>query len=223
MKKKIQPFSGFATWFKNIRTPLPPGWSEDISETEFVVLDTETTGMDPHKDRILSIGALRLKAGRIRTGESREIFLAQDHFDSTSVPIHGILKTGRHPRHSEAEAMVWLQDYTANAILVGHHIGFDLSMIREAFLRQGFPPLINPCLDTGLLYRKTLIQSPLLRKKDFYTLDDLARKYDLSCEDRHTALGDAYLTAMIFQHILDQLGRKGPVTVSKLLKISKFP
>jgi DNA polymerase-3 subunit epsilon len=223
MNTKKPSFSGFASWFKNRDRQLPAGWPDAISETEFVILDTETTGLNPKEDRILSIGTIRLKAGRIRTKDSVEVFLLQEHFDRTTVPIHGILREGRHPRQSEAEAMNWLQTYTANAVLIGHHIGFDLRMIREAFERHGIPPLTNPALDTGLLYRKTLIKSPLVRKKDFYSLDDLAQKYDLSREDRHTALGDAYLTAMVFQHILEQLGRKGPLSVSKLLKLSRYP
>ncbi|MBC2840363.1 PolC-type DNA polymerase III [Robiginitalea sp. SC105] len=194
---------------------------EDLEEVPFVVLDTETTGLNPIRDRILSIGALRLLGGRIRVNESVEYFLAQDHFDRLSVPIHGILKTGSSPRMDEKEGLKSILEYIGDSPVVGHHISFDRTMIQNACDRHGLGKFRNPLLDTGTLYRKSLIKSPLLRKKDQYSLDDLARKYDLSCKDRHTALGDAYITAMAFLHILEQLTSKGPLTTRQLLKLGK--
>lgn len=187
----------------------------------FVVLDTETTGLNPERDRILSIGAIRLQEGRLLVRDALELYLYQDHFDSHSVPIHGILREDTYMRVSEAEALQSLVAYIGDAVIVGHHVSFDLAMLQRGLARQGLKPLSNPCLDTGLLYRKTLLKTPLLRKKEFYTLDDLARRFDLPCTDRHTALGDAFLTAMVFLHLHEQLRSKGIYTLKQLLKLGR--
>jgi len=196
-----------------------PGLTEDLSKTRFVVLDTETTGFDPISDRILSIGALKLQQGRIRVQDSLELYLYQDRFDKRSVPIHGILREDDHQQIPEKEALEQFQTYLKDSILVGHHIGFDLEMLRQAHLRHGIPAIDNPHLDTGILFRHTLLKSPLVPKKEYYTLDELVEKYELPCQDRHTALGDAYLTAMIFLRILSQLQSRKELSLQQLLKM----
>ncbi|MCO5723359.1 3'-5' exonuclease [Robiginitalea marina] len=204
---------------KNPGSPAGDVAGKDVSEALFVVLDTETTGLDPLHDRILSIGVLKLQGGRIRVRESMELFIAQEHFDHRSVPIHGILKQGPNRRLPEREALEQFLGFCDGAILVGHHIGFDLEMLRRGLARHGMPEPGNPCLDTDLLYKATLLKSPLLNKKAHYSLDELAGRFDLSCKDRHTALGDAYLTAVAFLHILGLLAAKRPLTLKYLLRI----
>ena len=181
---------------------------ETGTETEYVVLDTETTGFDTRTDRILSLGYLKLRGGRMHLADFRENLLEQERFSRDSVPIHGILKADPDARVSEREALLAFREFAGNRPLVGHHIAFDAAMLRAALRRNGLGYLDNPLLDTERLYRHTLIKSPLLRKKERYTLDDLARRFDLSCADRHTALGDAYITALAFLHILNLLKDK---------------
>ena len=192
-----------------------------VSEVCFAVIDSETTGLDPAKDRILSLGGVKIIQGRIKVKDTLEIFIAQDHFDASSVPIHGILKTGPNARIPEKQALMQLGAYLEDTVLVGHHIGFDLEMIRQARERHGLPPLQNITLDTGRLYRKTLLKSPLVPKKPSYSLDELAKKFDISCKDRHTALGDAYITALAFMHILGQLNIKTETSLRDLVRAAR--
>src|SRR5690606_24816738 len=67
---------------------------ENIHETDFVVLDTETTGFDFKNDRILSIGAVTVAGNIIDIANSFEVYIHQDRFDPKSVEIHGLLKDG---------------------------------------------------------------------------------------------------------------------------------
>ena len=192
------------------------GVQKKIEDLEFVILDTETTGLNLEKDRILSIGALKLYQGRLKVKEAFEVYVKQEHFSKDSVPIHGLLQESVSHQISEKTAVEMLRAYIGEAIIIGHHIRFDMEVLRRAFLRHDLTPIPNLCLDTGMLYRKTLLKTPLLRKKEHYSLDDLARRFDLNCKDRHTALGDAYLTAMAFQHILELLYAKGDISIKKL-------
>lgn len=190
-----------------------------LSEVCFAVIDSETTGLDLQKDRILSLGGVKIIDNRIKVSDALELFIAQEHFDARSVPIHGIMRQGPNKRIGEKEALLKLHTYVGDAILVGHHIGFDLEMIRRAQLRHDLPQFRNAALDTGLLYRKTLLKSPLVPKKSSYALDELAEKYDISCKDRHTALGDAYITALAFLQILSQIKEKKEPTLKELLRM----
>ncbi|MNF89306.1 DNA polymerase III subunit epsilon [compost metagenome] len=91
-------------------------------------------------------------------------------------------------------------------------------MINKALERNGLPQLVNHRLDTAILYKKTLIKSHLFERKDHYSLDDLADKFDISKKDRHTALGDAYITAIAFLKIVKKLKEKRETNLNSLFK-----
>ncbi|KAF2081612.1 3'-5' exonuclease [Flavobacterium sharifuzzamanii] len=189
-----------------------------IEETRFVVLDTETTGFDYDNDRILCIGALVLQNGIINVQESFEVYLEQDHYDKSTAQIHGILKDLLVKRPTELEALQQFLDFLGDSIIIAHHTIFDVTMINKALERNGLPHLSNKTLDTAYLYKKTLIQSHLFERKDHYTLDDLADKFDISKKDRHTALGDAYITAIAFLKIVKKLKEKKATNLNQLFK-----
>ncbi|KAF2331728.1 3'-5' exonuclease [Flavobacterium ginsenosidimutans] len=189
-----------------------------IEETRFVVLDTETTGFDYENDRILCIGALVLQNGIINVQESFEVYLEQDHYDKSTAQIHGILKDLLIKRPTELEALQQFLDFLGDSIIIAHHTIFDVTMINKALERNGLPHLTNKTLDTAYLYKRTLIQSHLFERKDHYTLDDLADKFDISKKDRHTALGDAYITAIAFLKIVKKLKEKKAVSLNQLFK-----
>lgn len=216
--------------FRRKRVQYPKFWEEyvqsfeqklpaDTNDIRFVVLDTETTGFDYVHDRILSIGALSLHNKTIVVSESLELYLKQEHYNSDSAKIHGILKTDSVDQISEAEAMEQLLGYLQNAVIIAHHAVFDINMINRALERNGLEKLRNMVLDTSKLYKATLLTSSIIKKKDNYPLDELAEKFDISMKDRHTAIGDAYITAIAFLKIKSRLKEKGPLKLRDLLKI----
>lgn len=189
-----------------------------IEETRFVVLDTETTGFDYDNDRILCIGALVLENGIIAVQDSFELYIEQDHYDKSTAQIHGILKAFVIQRPTELEALEQFLAFLGDSIIIAHHTTFDVTMINKALERNGLPELNNKRLDTAILYKKTLIKSHLFERKDHYTLDDLADKFDISKKDRHTALGDAYITAIAFLKIVSKLREKKEINLNSLFK-----
>lgn len=189
-----------------------------IEETRFVVLDTETTGFDYENDRILCIGALVLQNNVISIQETLEIYLQQDHYDKSTAQIHGILRDFVLKRPTELEALQQFLTFLGDSIIVAHHTIFDITMINKALERNNLPQLTNKTLDTAHLYKKTLIKSHLFERKDHYTLDDLADKFDISKKDRHTALGDAYITAIAFLKIVKKLKEKKQISLNQLFK-----
>lgn len=214
---------------KKKRREFPPYWkdyealfekkqAETLQEVRFVVLDTETTGFDYVKDRILSIGALTLQQGRIRVADSFSVYLYQDIHSKETVKIHGIRKAGRTDVISEEVALQRFLAFLGNAVIIAHHALFDIHMINAALGRLNLPDLKNRYLDTSTLYKKTRLRSNLIQQRESYTLDELADTFHISKKDRHTAMGDAYITAIVFLKILARLREKREVTLKWLFQ-----
>lgn len=202
------------TYENQFKKPIP----KNFNELTFVVLDTETTGFSFDEDRILSIGAVKIKRETISVQDVLDIYLQQEIYHKESVHVHGLLKNGPRICISEILALEKFLDYVENSIIVAHHAGFDMGMLNSALRRNGLPELKNKVLDTGVLYRKTLIKSYLVQPKTNYTLDELAEKFSISKKDRHTALGDAYITAVAFLKIISRLKEKKNFSLKMLTK-----
>jgi len=190
----------------------------EINTSRFVVLDTETTGFDYENDRILCIGAIVLQNNTISIQDSFEVYIQQEHYNKATAQIHGILKDFVLDRPKELEVLQQFLAFLGDSIIIAHHTAFDVTMINKALERNGLPTLKNRTLDTAMLYKKTLIVSNLLERKEHYSLDDLADKFDISKKDRHTAMGDAYITAIAFLKILKKLREKKEITLKDLFK-----
>lgn len=215
-------------WFqKKNKTAYPFFWKEyeldiqntqklPIKETRFVIFDTETTGFSKLEDRILSIGAISLINNIINVNDNFEIYLEQKIFKPETVKIHGILKDGDIKKVDEITAIQQFLKYIKNAVLVGHHVGFDIGMINEMLSRYNLPKLKNKTIDTGNLYRKSkhLVYENELKN---YTLDELCDELNISKSDRHTANGDALITAIAFLKILSRLNKKNDLEFRDLL------
>jgi DNA polymerase-3 subunit epsilon len=211
--KKKQDFPDFwnayiDTFKKNKNVP--------ITNTRFVAFDTETTGFDKKEDRILSIGAVSFVGKTIRVNASLELYLDQDVFKPETVKIHGLMKTGSQEKISELEAIKAFLGYIKNDILVAHHANFDRNMVNEMLLRHGLGKLKNKFIDTGVLYKKSI--HIIYRQKDkLYSLDDLAKELNVPTVDRHTATGDALITALVFLKTIVRLDKRKHLNWSNLL------
>lgn len=209
-------------WFK--KREYPAFWNTylnhfknkqdtNIETIRFVVFDTETTGLNIKKDRILSIGTVGITEHTIKISDSFECYISQDIFKNDSVKIHGILKEGHHKKVGEEEAIEQFLNHIQNAVLVAHHAVFDIAMINTSLKRMGLHKLKNRVLDLGYIFKKTNIEKT---SRDHFSLDDLARRFNIPQHDRHTASGDAYITALLFLKILSQLKLKNKITLHEL-------
>lgn len=189
---------------------------EDINAIRFVIFDTETTGFDFDKDRILSIGAVVVKNKSIEMKDNFEVYLDQEKFNPETVKIHGIIQNEKFDKLSEIEALKKFLRYIQNSVLVAHHARFDVTMINKALARHGLPKLKNKVLDTAVLYKNTRIVTNLIDRDRSYSLDEIAEAYNIDVTDRHTASGDAYITAIIFMKVRSRLSGTNSYMVKKL-------
>ena len=209
----------FPDFWKNYINTFTNKLSENINEIRFVVLDTETTGFNFKEDRILSIGAVTILNNSIDITDSFEVYVEQEKFNPKTVEIHGLLKQGPLIKVNEQEACEQFLQFLGNSIIVAHHAHFDVTMINYALKRLGLPKLKNKVLDTGTLYKATRLTSNLIDKEKNYTLDDLANSLNISLQDRHTASGDAYITAIAFMKIVSKLKKNKDLKINHLYRL----
>lgn len=191
--------------------------STPISELKFVVFDTETSGFDTKKDKLLTIGAVRVSNNQIDLADSFEVrILQQDIYDTEAIPIHGIVPN-KEKGILKNEAIQQFINYLGSDIIVGQNIAFDITMIN-----QGLQPLLNEklknkYLDTAKLAKRAEhLRSPQMMKLSEFTLDALCKRYNIPMHDRHNAAGDALLTAFLLLKIFTKLKKRGVETLGDL-------
>jgi len=210
------------SWFKNKNHPA--FWKvyqktfknktyNSFENTRFIVFDTETTGLNTSLSKILSIGAIGICSNKIDIADSFEVYLKQDDFNPETVEIHGILKEGNLEKLNEVDAIEKFIEFIKNGVLIAHHASFDIEMINAALKRMSLPKLKNKSIDTGVLYKK--LQG---RKDSHYSLDLLCDEFGIPKHDRHTASGDAYITALLFLKIISKLKKERTLHYSDLFK-----
>tara|TARA_B100000809_G_C15139668_1_gene532540 strand:+ start:4415 stop:5092 length:678 start_codon:yes stop_codon:yes gene_type:complete len=187
-----------------------------FKETRFVALDTETTGFDFKEDRILCIGAIGILENKILVKDGLEVYLNQLIFKSETVHIHGLIKNEKVEKVNEKEALILFLDYIKDSILVAHHASFDIGIINKALKRHQLGKLKNDVLDTAILFKRSKHIVNIIDPTKVYSLDEVARELKITAKDRHTAAGDAYITALAFLKILPKLNKEGKMRYKDL-------
>ncbi|MBK8621672.1 MAG: 3'-5' exonuclease [Saprospiraceae bacterium] len=214
-----QPQKDWATWYNEYqKTYHPPDKNVLLSTLSYVVLDTETTGLDLKTDQIITLGAVRIQNQEIPVHNVLSCSIRQNILHKQdAVSIHGLVQTEKKgvPAH---EALAMFFAYIQSDIIIGHHIGFDVKMIEKTSLHHGGGTIKNLIIDTSFLAKR--LDNPMnpnsLDGKN-YSLDVLCKRFDIVTKDRHTALGDAFLTALLFIKLIHLFEKKGIKTLKQLL------
>jgi DNA polymerase III subunit epsilon len=189
-----------------------------IDKVTFTVLDTETTGLNVKEDYILSFGAVKLKGNVIHVEKSIELYLHAPLQKNDSVKIHEIMSVEKIGLRDFAQEVL---QFIGNDIIVGHHVGFDLLMLEKALKPFGLKKLKNAYIDTASLARR-LEHGPFgsheMEKPGTYSLDTLCNHHNITLDDRHTAAGDAFLTAQLFMKLIKKASQKGIFNIGDLIK-----
>jgi DNA polymerase-3 subunit epsilon len=186
-------------------------WRDDtpVDQVRFVVLDSETTGFSPVLDRILTIGAVAVVDGEIWLDDSFDELLKVTG-DVGPVAIHGVTPDRSDRGYEEGEAVERFLAYLRDGVIVGHHIGHDVSMLDAALERMGTDVrLLNRTLDTADLTLHLAQDGAFsgVKLPHHITLDTLADLFGVIPHDRHTASGDAFITALVFLRLLKLAAR----------------
>jgi DNA polymerase-3 subunit epsilon len=189
----------------------------EVDNVRFVVLDSETTGLDPRRDRLITIGAVTVQANEIILADSFEVML-KVAYNAASVTVHGITREEAREGMDEPEALQLFREWLGEGVIVGHHIGHDIQTLNAGYERHGELPLPNRSLYTMDLTLHLERDGAFAGQPEIadFSLDGLCRLFQVRPHDRHTAGGDAFLTAQVFLRLLALARRCDRVTLNAL-------
>jgi CBS domain-containing protein len=187
-----------------------PGNATQLIALDAMVVDTETTGLDPAKARLVEIAAVALLAGRLNLAGTMVQRVRPDQpIPAAATAVHGIDDAA--VRAAPDFRAVW-PEFAAlmrNHIIIGHALGFDMALLRQECLRAGLPWAAPRCLDTRLLAQAA---RPDLAG---YSIEQLAAWLEVEISGRHSALGDAITTGRIFLALVPPLRERGIRTLAE--------
>jgi DNA polymerase-3 subunit epsilon len=190
-----------------------------IDTVRFVVLDSETTGLDPRKDRLITIGAVAMVGGEVLLEDSFEALLKVD-YNSSAVTVHGVTREESRSGLDEPEALERFLAYLKDGVIVGHHIGHDVETFNAGYERHFGFRMKNRSLDTMALTLHLERDGAFAGREQIreFSLDSLCTLFSVIPHDRHTAPGDAFMTALVFQRLLRLAAKHGRTTLDRLLE-----
>lgn len=196
-------------WFKALwrRAPALPA-----REQRWVVVDCESSGLDPRIDRLLSVGAVRVEQGRIALASAFSVLLRQSVPSSNeNIVVHGIAGGAQVSGTEGAQALRAFVEYAGGATLVAFHASFDRTLLGQAARSHGVQARFS-WLDLAEL-APALYPQHAARCK---ALDDWMAVFSIENTARHDALGDALATAQLFLVLLAEAERQGAITAQDL-------
>lgn len=216
------------------RTERVPPWSEfydfdlfrgsseafndaPLRKLTFVVFDSEATGLRPNEgDELVSIGAVRVVNGRVLTGETFDRLINPGRsIPAATTRIHGITADMVRDKPPASVVVSQFKGFVGDAVLVAYNAAFDMAFLHRGAKAAGIA-FSNPVLDALLL--SVYLQEDI---SDF-SLTAAAGRMGIEVVGRHTALGDAMVTAAIFVKLLDLLEARAITTFGQALRISKW-
>ena len=175
----------------------------------WIVLDVETSGLNPYSDRLLAIAAVALEVSpdfegiSIVIGDSYEAVLKQDlPSNKDNILIHHIGTQAQSEGRPPLEVLEEFRAWVGQCPLLAFHAPFDEGMINRAYGLYGLKPLQNEWLDIEPLAKITGV-NPSLR-----ALDDWLGHFGIECAVRHQAAADTFATAELLMRLWPYLKRE---------------
>jgi len=183
-----------------------------LSDLAYTVFDTETTGLSPSEgDEILQVGAIRITAGKLRRQDCFEQLVdPRRGIPAAGIPIHGITPDMVAGQPVIAEVLPAFHAFAADTVLVAHNAAFDMRFLQLKEELTGVR-FTQPVLDTLLL---SAVVHP---QQESHRLEAIAERLGVQVLGRHTALGDAMVTAEVFLKLLPLLEAMGIRTLGQAL------
>ena len=183
----------------------------------WVVVDTETSGLNTARSQLISIGAVAIEDDSIAVSPSFEAVLRQDVASSReNIELHGVGAAAQTAGEDPAHALVRFLEFARKDPLVAYHVAFDAGFLRRAFNAQLGINFDGEWLDIAVL-------APL-KFSDFahsqHGLDGWLARFGIDPGTRHNALADAYATAQLFQITARRAARDGQKRLCDLLMVA---
>jgi DNA polymerase-3 subunit epsilon len=182
----------------------------ELTELTYTVFDTETTGLDPSGgDEIIQIGTTRIVNGKLLRHESFEQLVdPRRPLGAESAQVHGIRPEALAGKPTILEVLPVFHAFARDTVLVGHNAAFDMRFLQLKEAASGLR-FDQPVLDTLLL------SAWVHPNQASHRLEAIAERLGIAVTGRHSALGDALLTAEVFLKLIPLLQAKGVRTLAQ--------
>ena len=191
----------------------------EINNCSFVILDTETTGLEASKgDKIISLAALKIRNSLIQENEFLdELINPERDIPWESVKIHHITDEHVRGKPTLPELQSKINLFLKKSILIGHNIEFDKKFIYQDAVNSDLSKRMKKITSIDTIYLTAALYPDL----ENYDLSYLCEHFNIRTNDqiRHSALGDCWITARLFLHLLNKAKEKNITTASGLLKL----
>ncbi|RIV29416.1 PolC-type DNA polymerase III [Alicyclobacillaceae bacterium I2511] len=181
-----------------------------LEETDYVVFDTETTGLNAREDTLIEIAAVRVEHGQI-TATFSTLIDPQRSISAKITELTGISQSMVEGQPKLAEALDKFRSFATDAVWVAHNAEFDVGFLNQCAVRLNWPNWESPVVDTLALARL------LYPGEKNYRLKTLSQKFQVQLVHHHRALADAEATAKVFIHMLTHLKQR---EINSLLSLS---
>lgn len=197
---------------ENLPHPKTPG-DQLLSGCRLIVLDLETTGLNPAKDEVIAIGAVAITGGVIHLEDQFDLILRRPELDITeTVLIHGIGNEALTQGHETEDALLYLLDWMNGDPVLAYHSAFDQKFLEKTLRSQLGYSANHTWMDVADLL-------PLFfpdAKPGGKGLDNWADFFDLEVSARHNAAADALATAELTMIALNKAKKDGVKTLREL-------
>lgn len=175
---------------------------DDIESMSFVVTDTETTGLEPPRDELTEIGAIKLN-GRKEVGRFSSLIKPKEPISDFITKFTGIDDAMVKNAESSIPVFKRYLDFLGDSILVAHNAEFDLKFLKAEAVKANidFPDV--PVICTLNLSRQLILDAGR------YSLGSLCKKFDIEIKARHRAIGDVEGTIKLLWILLDRIKEQG--------------
>jgi len=191
----------------------------EINNCSFVILDTETTGLEASMgDKIISLAALKIRNSLIQENEFLdELINPERDIPWESVKIHHITDEHVRGKPTLPELQSKINLFLKKSILIGHNIEFDKKFIYQDAANSDLSRRMKKITSIDTIYLTAALYPDL----ENYDLSYLCEHFNIRTNDqiRHSALGDCWITARLFLHLLNKAKEKNITTASGLLKL----
>lgn len=190
----------------------------DLANTRWVVVDTETTGLDTRSDTLLSIGACEVNGRLLDVASGYYAFIRPAQVSSVAnVLIHGIGHAEQMSGAAQEDVLAGVLDFCRHDVLVAYHAPFDAAMLQVAMQRH-----------LGLRFRPVWIDAAKLadvlfpkQGREFRMLDEWLAHFGIAHPARHNALADALCTAELLLVLLAAANAQGMSCARKLIRAER--
>ena len=187
--------------------------------SRWIVVDTETSGLDPEKDRLIAIGAVAVDDDGVLPGDSFEIVLqGAASGEAANIVVHGIGHEAQRAGVPARDALAAYLEWSAGAPRVGFHTDFDRVVLAHAFAAQGMSDDRRAWLDLAPLAGALV---PDTYRDGGRSLDDWLAAFGIECVVRHNAAADALATAELLLRLRALAAKQGTRGFAALVKAAK--